>query len=238
MSRTHWRPLNSGAGALVLAVHFDPGTGEPGFADLAANLGGVRLFETVPPRLAGDILDRSEPVSYVGPWLAELDELRPPVRAVLGYCAGASLAGVLAAEVARAGLGEPPLLVFAPQRVNAATLATEFVSATDRLSAQLTAEELAAARRAAAEVRGADRSTEYLAAMASALEGAYRTAVRAATHRLGVAPAAQRQLGDRFATYLAYLVACARADTADAPCPEVLNHPPGGVTERVAALLT
>ncbi|GAA2359959.1 hypothetical protein [Dactylosporangium salmoneum] len=233
MSSPHWRPLNAGTKALVLAVHFDPGAGGPGFADLAGDLAGARLYETLPPRSAGAFDEESEPVAYIRPWLAEIPALGAPVRAVLGYCAGSSLAGILAAQIARAGLGDPPLLVFAPQRVDAATLATEFCAAIDRLAAQLSPDELAAARHSAAAVQGeAD-----LPAAAGALERAYRTAVEAATARLGVAPAMRRQLGDRFATYLAYLVACARAASVQLPAQAVLPHPPGGAAERVLALL-
>jgi hypothetical protein len=72
---------------------------------LAANLDGlrpdqpgVRLFENLPPRSRGAFLTESAPAAYVTRWLAEIGSLEPPVRAVLGYCAGSSLAAVLAAE--------------------------------------------------------------------------------------------------------------------------------------------
>ena len=258
---THWRAIAGDGAALILAVHFDAGTGGPGFADLAAHLDGCRpgpvgfrLFETLPPRSGGAFQRESEPVAYVGRWLAEIGSLGPPpVRAVLGYCAGSSLAGVLAARIAQAGLGEPALVLLAPERVDAAVLAAEFISATDSLAARLTPGELAEVRRATDEARdqavkaggrtdeahgprdqadeargGAETS---LAPVAAALDGAYRAAVRAACGRLSVAPAVERQLCDRFARYLGYLVACSRAQAdAQGPSPVILDRLPDGTS--------
>ncbi|GAA1024932.1 MULTISPECIES: hypothetical protein [Amycolatopsis] len=228
-----WRQLSGSSGHLVPSVNFEAVRGTAGFADLAAAAGGLEQFElieTIPRKFARgcDYLRVSEPDRYLGPWLAELTEMAAPerpVRAVLGYCAGAALARALADAATKYGLGEPILLLFDPLRVNGTTLSREFAEALDTVRPQLTPGEIEGARNSAArwEERCADAGGRALAPMAEALDEVYQGLVTAACGRLRVAPALERQLCDRFASYFAYLVASSRCEeTAAGPVAEVV----------------
>jgi hypothetical protein len=182
-----WRLLRPGTGALVLGVDFSQSASRSakGFRDLAALL---------PPRYA--VWGTDEPA-----WRA--DRLPDPpagaIAGVLGYCAGAALAGPLAARLH----GDPPVVLFDPAVVTAGTLYDEFVQAINGLAAALpqSAREAALAdgRR---DVVGHDGPLTHLAAR---LAAAYSAVAGPACADQGVPPIIADQLCARVGTYLGYL---------------------------------
>jgi hypothetical protein len=204
---TGWRTLN-GAGAvdrLVLAVNFDAGRGVSGFGDLAANLADHRVLECL-PAYAHDVTALSAEVQPAG---------RTGVCGVLGYCAGAPVALALAER-----FGDPPVVVFDPIAVDAATLVAEYTAAIGPLSDRLGDDE----RSAATDVTAGAGGTGDLAALANLLDAAYRRALRAACGRLRVAAAVEEQLAERFSRYLRYLVNAAGCRSAAAPAAVALSR--------------
>jgi thioesterase domain-containing protein len=219
-----WRPLRDKGAGLVVGVNFDAGHGDASLSDLAEGLGDRRVWESVPPPAAGDFLRDSEPEHYLRPWFEEIAAQPDEVEAVLGCCAGASLAVALATRIRRAGLGDPLLIVFDPIPVRAEVIAREFSLAVDSLAAHLDAEQLRQVRAAASAAENTDATGLALVSTVAALETSFRSAVHAACLRLRVLDTLEQQLGDRFAAYLGYLLACSRAQAAPsasaAPGPE------------------
>jgi hypothetical protein len=132
MNGDNWRTLRAGRrDEVVLAVDYWPGRTGAGFAELAAELGGTpTVLESVPPP-AGDRLGGAE--GYLEGWSAGIDPAA--VRLVMGNCAGAGFAVVLADRLADIGGLEtpPPVVVFDPQLVDAEVVTGEF----DRMAARL-----------------------------------------------------------------------------------------------------
>lgn len=214
---TRWRELRSGRSEseLVLGVDFDAGRGDASLRDLAQGLGDRRVWESIPPSAAGNLLQETEPDSYLRSWLEQIPAHPTEVKAVLGCCAGASPAVRLAAWIRQAGLGEPALIVFDPIPVDAGVIAHEFSLALDSLAPQLDAGQLQRQREIAASL--AEQTNPNGSALVPAvtmIEASYRSAVHLACERLKVPPAFEAQLGDRFATYLTYLLACSRSTAA------------------------
>ncbi|MFI6151637.1 hypothetical protein ACIBCA_02960 [Kitasatospora sp. NPDC051170] len=220
MELTNWRCPGGGGGTLVLAVNFDAGRGDAGFSDLAACLAGHTVWETAPLPATGDLLPESEPGAYVRPWLDEVQRHGRPVGAVLGMCAAAPLAQLLARGVREAGLGSPPVLLYDPLPVDRDTLVTEFELALTPLRGRMTPAELAEFGPPAASPAappGADLAAADLVPDATELLRTYTRAVHTVCGRLGVAENLRTQLADRFTRYLTYLAAASRADRPSGP---------------------
>ncbi len=213
----HWRRLTASGSDLVLGIDFEAGHGEASLSDLASALDGHRVWESVPPPATGDYLKDCDPEIYTRPWLEELVGSPDRIVAVLGVCAGAPLAVTLAAGIRRAGLGEPQVIVFDPAPVDGNVLAREFGKALESFAGQITDDEQQQQR--AVGTLAADAATatgDDLVPLAVRLEEAFRTIIHGACSRLRVCAALEQQLADRFANYLAYLVACSRASAAAA----------------------
>lgn len=218
MELANWSLLRSGGEILVLAVNFDAGRGGSGFSDLAERLDGCTVWESAPLPATGDFLRESTPEEYVRPWLDEPVRNGRPVVAVLGLCAAAPLARLLAQGLREAGLGSPSVLLYDPLPVDGDTLAAEYQLALDPLRGQLAPAERAEFEQPA-ELKAAGRATSGadLVPGARALLGVYARAVRTVCERLGVDTALQSQLVDRFTSYLTYLLAASRADRPVGP---------------------
>lgn len=208
----HWRPLTASGSELVLGIDFEAGHGEASLSDLAAALDGGRVWESILPPATGDFLKDSDPEVYTRPWLEDLAENTDRVAAVLGVCAGAPLATTLAAGIRRAGLGEPPVIVFDPAPVDGKVLAHEFNKALASFAGQITTEELRQQREVGTPAAEDVAATgDDLVPLAARLELAFREITHGACSRLRVSDVLEKQLTDRFAAYLAYLVACSRS---------------------------
>lgn len=204
---SNWRQVSAAGDRLLLAVHFESGRDEAGFADLSAGLPGFRMLESQPAHHPAGLPGQVEPARYLDAWIDELASRVDRVDGVLGYCAGSGLAGKLVARLADAGLGRARLIAFDPLEVNAALLREEYRVAVDALAGQADPAMVAEARSVA------DERVGTLAELAASMYRTHGTLCVAACRRLGVSDAFQNQLRQRFGTYLGYLVAAA-ADTA------------------------
>ncbi|GAB3890688.1 hypothetical protein GCM10029964_062630 [Kibdelosporangium lantanae] len=97
MTFTSWRQLSDQGEDVVLCVDFTGGRADAGFADLAAKAPVAASFfhigRTTPAPLA----------AHVERWVGEVRRAGRPVRGVLGFCAGAGLATVIADALVDAG---------------------------------------------------------------------------------------------------------------------------------------
>jgi hypothetical protein len=199
---TGWRLLRAGAGSeAVLGVDFTQARvrAQAGFAQLAPMLPELyAVWGTTEEgwQLPGD------PAARLSGWLAASAAL--PARAVLGYCAGASLACALARHLAA-----PDLVLFDPSVAGPLTLYHQFDAALGSLAAVLTEAEVTAARDAAR--READRADD-LDALAAALAGRYAALARPACASQGVPASIADQMCARLATHLGYFALSAAAE--------------------------
>ncbi|MER6569857.1 hypothetical protein ABT288_27625 [Streptomyces sp. NPDC001093] len=211
-----WRPLTQGVGGLVLAVDFEPARGEASFADLAPELArnGLRALEIRPGAVSRTTPAWEQtPQAYLAPWLDALGAAAGKVHAVLGHCAGAGLAALLAGRLSDDGQG-PLFIALDPEVPDAADLRRAYTAAVDSLAPQLDEAARSQAYAAACAADAPEESAGGLGALAASLDTAYRTACAAACAALGVPDTFRQQLEYRFASYLDYLVAAARGAAA------------------------
>jgi hypothetical protein len=199
---SYWRTAYDGGGDLVLGISFDTGRGESLLTDLVRGIDGHLFLESLPPRPAAvNLADELD--GYLAHWIEDLRDRAGPVRAIIGHCAGAPLAAALAVRLREASLGEAALILVDPARVDAGTIAAEYLLALQTLAAYLSADELLAAQEAAGS--GA-REAGPLPAF-QRMDSAYRAAMAAACLRLPVSAEQQDQLCARLSSYLLYLTA-------------------------------
>ncbi|MFI9007913.1 hypothetical protein ACIGNX_11850 [Actinosynnema sp. NPDC053489] len=195
MELTHWRVLADRGADLVLCLDFPGGRASAGFADLAAGVTADACFlHLVEPGSGplGACADR---------WVAELPATGRPVRAVLGYCAGAALVPAVADAVA----GPPPApVLFDPVPTSAGSLAHEFTSALATSADHLTAEELAGARALADGL--VEEHPDDLPRVAAALVDRYDALMGEVARRLSLNEFFRRQLTGGFTAYVEFLL--------------------------------
>ena len=197
MELANWRQLCGRGRDLVLCLDFPGGRAAAGFAELAAGVPADASFlhigQATPDPLAVCV-DR---------WVAELTATGRPVRAVLGFCAGAALATRLADAIA--ATGPPPMVVlFDAAPPTGESLAGTFMWALESSARHLTADELAGAR---------DLSEQLVATysgdlprIAAVLTGRYDQLMRAVAGRLSLSEFLLEHLTGGFTTYLDYLL--------------------------------
>jgi hypothetical protein len=207
MELTNWRQLSDRGPDLIPCLDF-PGTrAAAGFAELAAGVPVDACF------LQLSQAGRSPLAACVGRWADELAATGRPVRAVLGYCAGAALATRLADAIAVAGgpgqsntvTGPPPAVVlFDAVCTTNDSLASQFMSAVESSAKHLTAGELADAR--GLSERLAAKYPHDLPRIAAALTDRYGQLIGAIAGRLSVPESIRQELTSAFTGYLDYLV--------------------------------
>jgi hypothetical protein len=199
-----WRVLRQGDGQdIVLCADFRHPRGERTFADLADAVSGPAGFMVT--ALPWDELPSADLDAALDALVAEVPG-GSQVRAVLGYCAGASLACAVAERLVAAGAPAPHLMLVEPHVVTNTLLHEEFMSAIEGLAEGLSAEELSAAR-----VRVADVPTGHdVAAGAARLAGVFDELARLVFDRLGIDEELAGDLSVRFRRYLNYLLVCER----------------------------
>ncbi len=139
----------------------------------------------------------------VGRWADELLATGRPVRAVLGYCAGAAMATGLADAIA--ATGPPPMVVlFDAVSTTNGSLASQFMSALESNARHLTADELADARALSAQL--VKTYPGDLPKIAAALTDRYDQLIRAVADRLSVHEFLRQELTGAFTAYLDYLL--------------------------------
>ncbi|GAA2947561.1 hypothetical protein GCM10010518_38030 [Kitasatospora cinereorecta] len=141
--------LKAGQGSdLVLAVDFAT-TGRPdsSFSDLVPHLDPrLTVWETRQP----DTGDGMSAQDYIERWAREVEAGGRTVRAVLGYCAGSVFAGELAARLAGRQAEPVPFVMFDPEVPTPAALDRDFAAMIGQFASVLSADEVTAARQAAA----------------------------------------------------------------------------------------
>jgi hypothetical protein len=197
MELTNWRQLSDRGPDLVPCVDFPGARAAAGFADLAAGVRGDACFLHVKQAGAGPL------AACAGRWADELVATGRPVRAVLGYCAGAAMATRVADAVAVAG--QPPVVVlFDAVATTSRSLANQFLLAVEGSARHLTEGELADARGLAEEL--AQAFPDDLPRVAAALAGRYDQLIRVVAGRLSVGEFLRQELAGGFTAYMDYLL--------------------------------
>lgn len=193
MTPTHWRPLSDRGTDLVLCLDFPGGRAAAGFADLAAGVPIDACLLHIGQTGDGTLTD------HIGRWTAELRAIGRPVRAVLGYCAGAALASRVADAV-----GAAPVVLFDAVATTAGSLADQLTSALESSAAHLTTPELDDARDLTDHLVAA--YPDDLPRIAAALTERYDQLMRAVAERLSLPEFFRQELTTGFTTYLGYLL--------------------------------
>lgn len=197
MELTSWRKLSDRGHDLVLCLDFPGGRAAAGFAELAAGVPAGGCFLHVRQASAGPL------AVCVDRWVAEVTSTGRPVRAVLGYCAGAALATRVADALA--ATGPPPMVVlFDAAPTTGSSLASQFTSAVESSAGHLTADELADARGLSEQLVAA--YPDDLPRIAAALTGQYDRLMRAVGARLSLPGFLLNDLIGGFTAYVNYLL--------------------------------
>lgn len=198
MGLANWQVLSDQGSDLVLCLDFPGGRAAAGFAELAAGVPGA-CFLHIGQASFGPLAER------VDGWVAELTAAGRPVRAVLGFCAGAALATRVGDAIAAAGTRPPPLVVlFDAVPTTGSSLTGGFMSALESSARHLSARELAQARDLAEDLVAA--CPRDLPRIAAALAGHYDRLMRAVASRLSLPGFLLGELTGGFTAYLDYLL--------------------------------
>ena len=197
MELRNWRQLSDRGPDLIPCLDYPGARAAAGFAELAAGVPARACFLHLGAAGAGPL------AACAARWAGELLATGRPVRAVLGYCAGAALATRLADAIAAAG--PPPMVVlFDAVPTTSGSLASQFTSALESSARHLTPDELAGARALSAHL--VQTYPDDLPAIAAALTGRYDQLIRAVAARLSVHEFLRQELTAAFTAYLDYLL--------------------------------
>lgn len=202
MELTTWRELCDRGPDLVLCLDFPGGRASAGFAELAARIPVELCFLHI-----GWLGLRAVPRldAHIEEWVGEVLGTGRPVRAVLGFCAGAALATRVADAVSAAAPANPPaVMLFDATAVPGGALRDQFVSSVEASSAYLSAGELDDARQWSEELLGT--YSDDLPRVAAGLADRYDHLMSGIVDRLSLGEAIHRELTDGFAAYMAYLL--------------------------------
>jgi hypothetical protein len=198
---THWRQLADRGPDLVLCLDFPGGRAAAGFADLASGVPVDACFLHLAQPGTGP-LD-----ACVDRWVADAVATGRPVRAVLGYCAGASLATCVADAVAESA-PVPVTLLFDAAATTAGSLGHQFTSTIETSADHLTAEELDDAR--ALADRLVEAHPDDLPRIAAALVDRYDALMGEVATRLSLNQFFRQQLTGGFTAYVEYMLLAAQ----------------------------
>jgi hypothetical protein len=200
MELTNWQELSDRGPDLVLCLDFPGGRAAAGFAELAAGTPADACFLHIGQVGSGT----GEPLgTQAGRWVAEVRETGRPVRAVFGFCAGATLATCVADAVAETG-PPPVVLLFDAVATNAGRLCHQFTSAVESSAEHLTTEELDGARQLADDL--AEARSDDLPPIAAELTERYDRLMGAVAERLSLNEFFHQELTRGFTAYLDYLL--------------------------------
>lgn len=202
MELTKWQELCDRGPDLVLCLDFPGGRAAAGFAELAAGIPAELCFLHIGQSDSGAAprLD-----AHVDEWVREALGTGRPVRAILGYCAGAPLATRVADAICAAAPVQPPaVMLFDAVAVTGATLCDQFVSSVESSSAHLAAGELGDARHWSEELLGA--YPDDLPRVAAGLTDRYGRLMAGVADRLSLDEFFRHDLTAGFAAYMAYLL--------------------------------
>jgi hypothetical protein len=179
MKLTNWRQLSDRGPDLVLCLDFPGGRATAGFPELAA----------------GAATDAS--------FLHNQRANGHPVRAVLGFCAGTTLATRVADAIA-ANDPPPMVVLFDAVPTTGDSLTGQLPSALESSARYLTADELADARDLSEQL--AATYPDDLPRIAATLTDRYARLMRAVADRLSLHEFTFKELTDGFTAYLDYLL--------------------------------
>lgn len=230
MTLDGWRLLRPGSGqGVVLSVDFTLARvrAQANFGDLARLLPeGPAVWgtgETCWPAASGNPTDQLEH------WLRRSRDFGGEVRAVLGFCAGASLARALADRLTGGGDPAPAVILLDPVAANAQTMIDQCDVAVRRIAAPPGGPSSGAVLPDPPELPDA----VDLDVLATLLTERYAAVAAPICAAQGVPPAITEQLCQRVETNLRYLALCATADPpATAPALLVFSRdhvPPAGM---------
>ncbi|HEX4703616.1 MAG TPA: hypothetical protein VH352_15920 [Pseudonocardiaceae bacterium] len=206
MELTTWRELCDRGPDLVLCLDFPGGRAAAGFAELAAGTPVELCFLHI-GQLDPGAAPRLD--AHVDEWVGEALRTGRPVRAVLGYCAGAALATRVAdALSATAPVTPPAVVLFDAAAVTGGALRNQFVSSLDASSAYLAAGELDDARLWSEELLGG--YPDDLRRVAAGLADRYDHLMAGVIDRLSLDEFIRGELTGGFAAYMAYLLLAAQ----------------------------
>ncbi|TQM85334.1 hypothetical protein FHX81_7813 [Saccharothrix saharensis] len=201
MELTHWRWLSDRGPDLVLCLDFPGGRAAAGFADLASGVAVDASFLHITQPGAGP-LD-----ACVDRWVADVEATGRPVRAVLGYCAGSSLATCVADAVAKSAPA-PVTLLFDAVATTAGSVGHQFTSTIETSADHLTTEELDDARALADGL--VEAHPDDLPRIAAALVDRYDALMGEVAARLSLNQFFRQQLTGGFTAYVDYMLLAAQ----------------------------
>ena len=197
MKLTNWRQLSDRGRDLVLCLDFPGGRAAAGFAELAAGVPADASFLHIRQAGAGPLAE------CVSRWVAECAATGRPVRAVLGFCAGTTLATRVADAIA--ATAPPPMVVlFDAVTTTGESLASQFALALESNAKHLTEDELADARDLSEQL--AATYAGDLPRIAATVTDRYDRLMRAVADRLSVHEFLRQELTGAFTAYLDYLL--------------------------------
>ena len=197
MELTNWRQLSDRGDDLVLCLDFPGGRAAAGFAQLAPGVPVDASFLHIGQAGAGPL------AVCVDRWVAEVAATGRPVLAVLGFCAGTTLATRVADAIAAAG-PPPTVVLFDAVSTTGDALAGALTSALESSARHLTADELAGARGLSEQLVAT--YPDDLPRIAAALADRYDRLMRAVAGRLSLPGFLLDGLTGGFTAYLEYLL--------------------------------
>jgi hypothetical protein len=197
MELTNWRQLSDQGHDLVLCLDFPGGRAAAGFAELAAGVPVDASFLHIGQAGAGPLAVCADR------WAAEFAVTGRPVRAVLGFCAGTTLATCLADAIAATG-PPPTVVLFDAVYTTGDSLTGSFMGALESSARHLTADELTDARDLSEQLAAAYQ--DDLPRIAAAVTDRYDRLMRAVADRLSLPGFLLKQLTGGFTAYLDYLL--------------------------------
>jgi hypothetical protein len=206
VTSTTWRELCDRGPDLVLCLDFPGGRAAAGFAELADRTPAEVCFLHI-GRLAPAAAPRLD--VHVEEWVAEVLGTGRPVRAVLGYCAGAALATRVADVLGVAAPAvRPPVVLFDAAMVTGGALCDQFISSVEASSAYLAAGDLDDARHWSDALLG--DHPDDLPRIAAGLADRYDHLIAGVVDRLSLDDYVHRELTGGFAAYMTYQLLAAQ----------------------------
>jgi hypothetical protein len=204
---TTWSCLHAGkpGGLVVLTVDFEPGRQDTGFPDMVPHLPTDLTILTTDAPLRS-IHDQEGVDRQLAGWLEQAGTTDATVAAVIGFCAGATIAAWLAHQIAERG-PVPSVLFLDPSRASPELLREEFAKASSsllRAGGEVDSDSSAIAELADPDVNAPDAGLRMVE-IARRLSSAYADVVRRVAPTIGVDDDLADDLIDRFADYLRYL---------------------------------
>jgi hypothetical protein len=213
-----WESVRAGGPGATLAVDYGLGRREAGIPELTAQLtnGGSMLQSLFFPGTTEGVDPPDDVSPLIEDWRRDATTDGREVRAVLGFCAGASLAAALADSFARAG-APVRLVLLDPQVVRPAVLLARFHEAMGSLVGVVEPELAASAEadcRSAVEAAGsAPVTASCYRDLAATIRSAHRRVVEAAAERTGLPPDLTDEIVNHFGRVTRYLALAGAAFT-------------------------